>query len=148
MNLNKVFILGRITKDPEIRAMPSGAKVASFGMATNRFYKAQDGSKKDEAEFHNIVLFGKVAEIAERYVKRGGLLLVEGRLKTQSWEKDGVKKYKTEIVGETIQLGPRPAGAVGQATTEKQNNGEATSEELEAMEKDKGGEIDVNSLEI
>lgn len=147
MNLNKAFILGRITKDPEIRALPSGAKVASFGMATNRFYKAQDGTKKDEAEFHNIVVFGKLADVVENYVKKGGLLLVEGRIKTDSWEKDGIKRYATKIIAESIQLGPRP-----QAQAQEERPYEPAQpvnyDEIPIVEEKGQGEIDVNQIQF
>src|SRR3989344_6034796 len=111
MNLNKAFVLGNVTRDPEMRALPSGQQVASFGIATNRFYTDQAGVKKQDAEFHNIVCFGKLADIAQRFLTKGGLVLIEGRIKTSSWQgNDGVKKYKTEIIAESLQLGPRPGG--------------------------------------
>lgn len=145
MNLNKVLILGNVTRDPELRAMPNGGNVASLGIATNRTWKDKAGQKQQEAEFHNVVAFGKLADIIGQYAKKGALLLIEGRLKTQSWEKDGIKRYKTEIIAENMQLGPRPSGA--QASPEKpEYNGEASPEELEAM--DKGSEIDVASLDL
>lgn len=112
MNLNKAFVLGNVTRDPEMRALPSGQQVASFGIATNRFYTDQQGQKKQDAEFHNIVAFGKLADIASRYITKGSLILIEGRIKTSSWQgSDGVKKFKTEIIAETLQLGPRPGGS-------------------------------------
>jgi len=111
MNLNKAFILGNVTRDPEVRAMPSGQQVCSFGIATNRFYTDSAGQKKQEAEFHNIVTFGKLADIASKYLVKGALVLVEGRIKTGSWQgPDGIKKFKTEIIAESLQLGPRPSG--------------------------------------
>ena len=145
MNLNKAFVLGRITKDPEIRALPSGAKVASFSLATNRFYKAQDGTKKDEAEFHNIVVFGKLADVVENYVKKGGLLLVEGRIKTDSWEKDGIKRYSTKIIAESIQLGPRPQGQTQEKPYEPAQP--VNYDEIPVIE-EKGQEIDVNQIDF
>jgi single-strand DNA-binding protein len=115
MNLNKVFVLGNVTRDPEMRALPSGQQVASFGIATNRFYTDQSGQKKQEAEFHNIVAFGKLADIAQRFLTKGGLVLIEGRIKTSSWQgNDGIKKYRTEIIAESLQLGPRSAGGASQ----------------------------------
>ncbi len=112
MNLNKAFILGNVTRDPEIRSLPSGLQVASFGMATNRFYTDAQGVKKQEAEFHNIVCFGKTADIASRFLTKGGMVLIEGRIKTSSWQgADNIKKYRTEIIAESLQLGPRPGGA-------------------------------------
>ncbi len=111
MNLNKVFILGNVTRDPEARALPSGQQVTSFGIATNRFYTDQAGVKKQDVEFHNIVAFGKLADTISRYVTKGSLILIEGRIKTGSWmNASGVKQYKTEIIAENLQLGPRPTG--------------------------------------
>ena len=112
MNLNKIFVLGNVTRDPEVRSLPSGQQVTNFSIATNRFYTAQNGEKKQEAEFHNVVCFGKLADISARYLTRGSLVLIEGRIKTRNWmNKDNVKQYKTEIIAETMQLGPRGAGA-------------------------------------
>ncbi len=111
MNLNKAFILGNVTRDPEVRALPSGQQVTSFGIATNRFYTDQAGVKKQDVEFHNIVAFGKLADTISRYVTKGSLILIEGRIKTGSWmNASGVKQYKTEIIAENLQLGPRPTG--------------------------------------
>lgn len=114
MNLNKAFILGNVTRDPEVRAMPSGQQVVNFGIATNRFYTDKDGQKKQDAEFHNIVAFGKLADIASKYVTKGSLIFIEGRIKTRNWNNAaGVKQYKTEIIAESLQLGPRPGGNTG-----------------------------------
>jgi len=111
MNLNKVFVLGNVTRDPEAKSLPSGQQVANFGMATNRFYTT-NGEKKQEAEFHNIVCFGKLADIASRYLNKGSLVMIEGRIRTRNWTNNqGVKQYKTEIVAETMQLGPKGAGS-------------------------------------
>ena len=112
MNLNKVFLIGNLTRDPELKNLPSGTSVASFGMATNRVWNDQSGAKKEEAQFHNIVSFGRQAEVVSQYLKKGNMVLVEGRLQTQSWEgQDGVKKSRTEIVAERIQFGPKSGGA-------------------------------------
>jgi single-strand DNA-binding protein len=112
MYLNKVIILGNLTRDPELRALPSGIKVASFSLATNRTWKDQSGKKQDATEYHNIVAFGKLAELISQYSKKGSSLYVEGRLQTRSWDDktSGEKKYRTEIVVESFQFGPRPAG--------------------------------------
>lgn len=111
MNLNKVFVLGNVTRDPEVRALPSGQQVTSFSIATNRFYTS-NGEKKQEAEFHNIVCFGKLADISSRYLTKGSLVLIEGRIKTRNWTNgQGVKQYRTEIIAETMQLGPKGAGS-------------------------------------
>ncbi|HQB84882.1 MAG: Single-stranded DNA-binding protein [Parcubacteria group bacterium ADurb.Bin247] len=108
MNLNKAILVGRLTKDPELRALPSGQNVASFGMATNRYFSDKSGQKQEATEFHNIVLFGRLADVASQYLKKGSMVLIEGRIQTRSWQdNEGNKKYKTEIVGESIQLGPK-----------------------------------------
>ncbi len=108
MFYNKAIIIGNVTRDPEIKALPSGAKVASLGIATNRVWKDQSGAKKEQTDFHNIVVFGRQAEIVGQYVKRGSILMVEGRIQTRSWEgQDGKKNYRTEIVADRIQFGPR-----------------------------------------
>ncbi|MDO8530041.1 MAG: single-stranded DNA-binding protein [bacterium] len=112
MNLNKAIIAGNVTRDPEVRAMPNGQQVTNFGIATNRFYTDAAGQKKQDAEFHNIVCFGKLADISAKYVTKGAIVLIEGRIKTRNWQNTaGVKQYKTEIIADVLQLGPRPAGA-------------------------------------
>jgi len=113
MNFNKVFILGNLTRDPELRNTPTGQSVASFGVATNRVWFDKNRQKQTEAEFHNVVAWGKLAEIASRYLSKGKLVFIEGRLKTRTWEdQSGQKKYKTEIIAEKMQMGPR-GGASG-----------------------------------
>ena len=110
MYINKAIVFGNLTRDPELRALPSGAPVCSFSIATNRTYKKADGTKQEEVEFHNIVVFGRQAENCAQYLKKGSTAYVEGRIKTRSWEKDGVKHYKTEINADTVQFGPRSSG--------------------------------------
>lgn len=109
MNLNKVILIGRLTNDPETRTIPSGQMVCSFGLATNRVWTNQETRQKEEkTEFHNIVLWRRLAEIASQYLTKGSLVLIEGRIQTRSWEdQSGNKRYRTEIIGENIQLGPR-----------------------------------------
>jgi single-strand DNA-binding protein len=108
MNLNRVFVLGNLTKDPELRATASGQSVCTFGLATNRFYTTGEGKKEQQVEYHTIVAWGKQAELIQQYSKKGSLLLVEGRLQTRDWQDDkGVKHWKTEIVAERLQLGPK-----------------------------------------
>lgn len=114
MNLNKAIIAGNLTRDPELRQTPSGQAVCSFGVATNRFYTDSAGQKQKQAEFHNIVAWGRQAEVVNQYLKKGSLVLVEGRLQTRSWQdQQGNKHWKTEIVAERIQLGPRSVGGGG-----------------------------------
>ncbi len=136
MYINKVQLLGNLTRDPEMRALPSGAKVTSFSLATNRTWKDQNGAKQEAVEYHNVVSFGKPAELIAQYAKKGSSLYVEGRIQTRSWEKDGEKKYRTEIVVDTFQFGPRPAGTSsysgGDSAAPKA--GSKPSEELDTIE--------------
>jgi single-strand DNA-binding protein len=113
MYLNKAFLYGNLTRDPELRALPSGQQVASFGIATNRTYKDRDGAKQEATEFHNIVAFGRSAELIAQYMKKGRPLFVEGRIQTRSWDKDGQKQYRTEIVVDNFQFGDGGAGRGG-----------------------------------
>jgi len=115
MYLNKVFLYGNLTRDPELRALPSGQQVASFALATNRTYKDRDGNKKETAEFHNIVAFGRQADLIGQYMKKGRPIFVEGRIQTRSWDdkNSGEKKYRTEIVIENFQFGPGGQGGQG-----------------------------------
>lgn len=145
MNLNKIFLVGNLTRDPELRSLPSGHPVTSFGLATNRIWKGQDGEKKQDTQFHNIVMFGRLAEIANQYLKKGSLVLVEGRIQTRSWDgQDGQKKYRTEIVAESMQLGPRPASQVQSANETAQK---PADEQLDTVEYGEGEE-EINPDEI
>lgn len=114
MYLNKALIIGNLTRDPELRALPSGIQVCSFGIATNRVYKDKEGNKKEQADFHNIVVFGRQAETCGQYLKKGQTAMVEGRMQTRSWDDQasGQKKYRTEIVADRVQFGPK-AGSGG-----------------------------------
>ncbi len=116
MYINKVFLYGNLTRDPELKALPSGSQVASFGIATNRTYKDKDGNKQEQVEFHNITLFGRQAEVAHQYLKKGRPVFIDGRLQTRSWDdKDsGKKMYRTEIIVDNFQFGPSAPGADGQ----------------------------------
>ena len=112
MNLNKVFVLGRLTADPQLRSTASGQPVASFGLATNRVWNDKSGQKQEATEFHNVVLWGRQAEIASQFLIKGSLVLIEGRLQTRNWEdKQGQKRRTTEVIAERMQLGPRPGGS-------------------------------------
>lgn len=111
MYLNKVMIVGNLTRDPELKALPSGTKVANVGVATNRVFKDKDGKKQEMVEFHNVVVFGRTAELVAQYLKKGSQAYFEGRLQTRSWDQDGQKKYKTEIIAETVQFGSKGSGS-------------------------------------
>lgn len=145
MNLNKVFLVGNLTRDPELKTLPSGMPVTSFGVATNRVWRSQQGERQEEVQFHNVVVFGRQAETVSQYLKKGSLVMVEGRIQTRSWDgKDGTKQYRTEIVAERVQFGPRSSGqAKGgfrSETPQPGNQKEPTREELP--------EIDINEEDI
>lgn len=106
INLNVAIVSGRLVRDPELKALPSGVSICNFSLATNHVY-TKDGERKESVEYHNVVLFGKQAENTARFLKKGSEALVEGRLQTRSWEKDGVKHYRTEVVGDSIQFGSK-----------------------------------------
>lgn len=123
MNLNRALIFGNLTKDPELKSLPSGTKVTSFGVATNRTWKDKNGAKQEEVTFHNVVAFGKQAEVLAQYMKKGKSIFVEGRITNRSWDdKDGTKKYRSEITLENFQFGPSAPGAGGyQADSSKES---------------------------
>jgi single-strand DNA-binding protein len=159
MNLNKVFLVGRLTKDPEVKTIPSGETVCTFGLATSRFWKDQKtGERKDKSEFHNIVLWRRLAETASKYLNKGSLVLIEGRIQTRSWQDaSGIKKYKTEIIADNMQLGPRtspsgynskaPADEIASQTRHNEHSQPQQEEEIPIIEE--GGqeeEIDVKDI--
>jgi len=118
MYLNRVTIIGNLTRDPEIRALPSGIQVATFGVATNRVWRDKEGAQKEDTQFHNIVVFGRQAETSAQYLRKGQQVLVEGRMQTRSWDDktSGEKKYRTEIVADRVQFGQKPGGAGASAS--------------------------------
>jgi single-strand DNA-binding protein len=119
MYLNKAMIFGNLTRDPELKSLPSGMQVCSFSIATNRRYKDRDGKYVDATDYHNVVVFGRQAETSNQYLKKGASAYVEGRLQTRSWEKDGEKQYRTEIIADRVQFGPRSGGNDGGSYTPK-----------------------------
>jgi single-strand DNA-binding protein len=151
MNLNKVIIVGRLTKDPEKRTIPSGLSVASFGVATNSYYKDKSGNSNEKVEFHNVVLFGNLADTASTYLKKGSLALFEGRLQTSKWDdKDGNTRYRTEIIAEKMQLGPKSDGGSNynsNSTPQKNDNNKQEDnykeKEIPVVDED---EIDVRDI--
>lgn len=108
MYINKAFIYGNITKDVELKTLPSsGQSVVNFSIATNKTWKDKSGEKQEQSEFHNIVVYGKTAELISQYCKKGDSIYIEGSIQTRSWDKDGVKMYKTEIITENFQFGTK-----------------------------------------
>lgn len=112
MDLNRVMIIGRLTRDPELKSLPSGRSVATFSVATSRQWTDQAGQKQKQTEFNNVVAWGKTGETAGQYLRKGSQVYVEGRLQTRDWTgQDGIKRYRTEIICENfIMLGSRPVG--------------------------------------
>ncbi|MGC9046859.1 MAG: single-stranded DNA-binding protein [Minisyncoccia bacterium] len=111
MNLNKVFILGRLTNDPQMRTTLNGKSVVVFSVATNRVWLNKQGQKQEDTQYHNIVVWGKQAEVANQFLRKGSLVLVEGRLQTRNWQDKNNQNHKvSEIIAERFQLGPRATG--------------------------------------
>ena len=112
MYLNKAYLIGNLTRDPELKSLPTGSKVTQFSVATNRVYKLENGTKQESTEYHNITVFGRQAETCAQYLKKGQSVLVEGRIQTRSWDdKETSKKmYRTEIVAENVQFGNKAGG--------------------------------------
>lgn len=164
MNLNKVFILGNLTRDPELRQTQGGQAVCTIGIATNRFYTDAGGQKQQAVEFHTVVAWGRNAEIINQYVRKGNLILVEGRLQTRNWQdQQNVKHYRTEVVAERIQLGPRGGSGGGSGAGDWQKgrgNSDGTAQSSPPMQEqkrpeeptpiidiaDEGEEIDVKDI--
>ncbi len=143
MNLNKAILVGRLTRDPEVRSLPSGQQVASFGLATDRYYNDKAGQRQQQTEFHNVVFFGRTAEIASQYLKKGSLALIEGRIQTRSWQDaEGNKKYRTEVVGEMLQLGPRNND---NQTAQREEDRPERKEEIPVIQED-DEEIDIKDI--
>ena len=130
MFLNKAFIIGNLTRDPELKALPNGTKVASFGVATNRVYKDKDGNRQEMADFHNVVAYARLGELVAQYMKKGSQVLVEGRIQNRSWDaQDGTKRYRSEIIAENIQFGSRGGGVKG-APASSASSADAPAEDL------------------
>jgi single-strand DNA-binding protein len=121
MYFNRAILIGNLTRDPELRSLPSGIQVATLGVATNRVWKDKNGAKQESTDFHNVVVFGRQAETTAQYLRKGSSILVEGRMQTRSWDgADGQKKYRTEVVADRIQFGPRSAASGSTANSAAQ----------------------------
>jgi single-strand DNA-binding protein len=132
MYLNRATIVGNLTRDPELKSLPSGMQVASFSVATNRVWKDKQGQRQEEADYHNIVVFGKQAETSSQYLKKGQQVLLEGRIQTRSWDgTDGKKQYRTEIVADFVQFGSRKDG---------DNKSNLSPEEIKKIQDKRDGE--------
>ena len=114
MYLNKAIVIGNLTRDPELKSLPSGIKVCSFSLATNRVWKDKNGAKQESADYHNVVVFGRQAETTAQYMKKGSQVMVEGRMQTRSWDDaaTNTKKYRTEVIADRVQFGSAGNGPV------------------------------------
>ncbi len=136
MYLNKVILIGNLTRDPELRSLPSGIKVCSFSLATNRVWKDKNGARQESADYHNVVVFGRQAETVAQYMKKGNSILVEGRMQTRSWDdkNSGEKKYRTEIVADRTQFGPKGSGAPSSGNSSTQAKAGEAPAEMDSIE--------------
>jgi len=144
MYLNKVFIIGNLTRDPELKAIPSGIKVCSFSVATNRVWKDKNGARQEAADYHNVVVFGRQAETVAQYMKKGSQVMVEGRMQTRSWDDAATnsKKYRTEVIADRVQFGSnsgggaKSGGSFDQSAPAKDSQAQAPAkeEELDTIE--------------
>jgi single-strand DNA-binding protein len=155
MNVNKVLLVGRLTRDPEIRTTATGQTVASISMATNRFWKDKNGQRQDQTEYHNVVLWGRLGEIAGQYLTKGQEAFIEGRMQTRKYTaKDGTEKRITEIVAENMQLGSRAQGSSGQsnyprpaaANAPRPAAQEAPAEEIPTINLDEEEEVKIEDV--
>ena len=150
MNLNKVFIIGNLTADPELKTTPGGQSVTTIGVATNRTWADKTGKRQEQVEFHSVVIWGRQAEIVKQFLTKGSSIFIEGRLQTRNWDdKQGVKHWKTEIVCEQMQLGPRPAGRPGEGGFTKPQepaNSQKQDSEIPVIDIDDTQEIKAEDL--
>lgn len=146
LNLNRAMLIGNSTRDAELRTTPNGRSVASFAVATNRRYQDASGERKDEVQFHEIVAWGKLAEIAGQIVRKGTKVYVEGRLQTRSWEgQDGAKRERTEIIADNI-IALSPKG--DNAGYEPSTSSSEPAEEKPSVKEDKDDEGEINLDDI
>ncbi len=147
MYLNKALIIGNLTRDPELKAIPSGIKVCSFSVATNRVWKDKNGAKQEAADYHNIVVFGRQAETVAQYMKKGSQVMIEGRLQTRSWDDaaTGTKKYRTEVIADRVQFG---SGGGGATSVKKDSTSQANAPEEDELDTIEYPEEQINAEDI
>lgn len=142
MNLNKVFLIGNLTADPELRTTPGGQSVTEVRVATNRTWADKTGNKQEQVEFHSVIIWGRQAEIVKQFLTKGSSIFIEGRIQTRNWDdKQGVRHWKTEIICERMQLGPRPGGSGANSAFTKSSKQEAPAD-------DKQQEADIPVINI
>ena len=133
MYINKAIVVGNLTRDPELKTLPTGSKVCSFSVATNRTWKDQAGQKQEAVDYHNVACFGRQAETVAQWMKKGSQIYVEGRMTTRSWDdKDtGKKMYRTEIIAENVQFGSKSSGTTSGNFSEKSQPKEEANEKVQ-----------------
>ena len=152
MSVNKVILVGNVGKDPETRYLEGGAAVSKFSMATSETYRNKDGERVTTTEWHNVVLWRGLAEVAEKYVKKGSLLFIEGRIKTRSYtDSDGNTKYITEIIGDNMQMlgkksNDQDSGSTANSSTDSSQTSTSTSSENSVRETSHSGEDSADDL--
>ncbi|MEK7564193.1 MAG: single-stranded DNA-binding protein [Patescibacteria group bacterium] len=149
MYLNKAILIGNLTRDPELKSLPSGIKVCSFSLATNRVWKDKNGARQESADYHNVVVFGRQAETVAQYMKKGNSILVEGRMQTRSWDDktSGEKKYRTEIIADRTQFGPK-GGTSGGGSAPASTGSSPKAAPSEDMDSIEYPEEDINPEDI
>ena len=143
MNLNKIFIIGNLAADPELKNTQSGQSVCNFRIATNRIWNDKNGQQQKETEYHTVVAWGRLAEISSQFLTKGSLAMIEGRLRTRTWQdQTGNKRFRTEIVAQSLQLGPKGTNRPAATTPPAQK--EPSTEEIPVIEEEE--EIDVKDI--
>lgn len=150
MYINKAIIYGNLTRDPELKSLPSGMQVCEFSVATNRVWKDKNGAKQESTDYHNIVVFGRQAELVKQYLSKGNGVFLEGRIQTRSWDaQDGTKRYRTEIVADRIQFGPKSGGASNYSSASKtESSSDASASKKEDVPAIEYPEEVINSEDI
>lgn len=150
MYLNRATIIGNLTRDPELKSLPSGVKVANFSVATNRVWYDENRQKQEATDYHNIVSFGKQAETIAQYMKKGSSIYVEGRLQTRSWDdaSSGKKMYRTEVVAEKFQFGPKGGSSPVSDSSSNSSSAPSDSQEAPAIDEIDYPEEDINPEDI
>lgn len=136
MYLNKAIIVGNLTRDPELTAIPSGQKICKFSVATNRVWKDKSGAKQEATNYHNIVVWGRQAETSAQYLKKGQQVMIEGRIETRSWDDktSGEKKYRTEIIADRVQFGAKSGGVGSGSPSSPATKTSSDSNEVDSIE--------------
>lgn len=149
-SFNQAIVMGNLTRDPELRSTPSGQQVASFAVATNRTWMDGSGERKEAVEYHEIVAWGKLGELAAQYLSKGRKVMVIGRLQTQSWEKDGVKRQRTEIVATDVNFLDGPGGGAPSGGTQPSqshhSNSNSKSDDVVIQDLDGNGNINLDDI--